>query len=88
MCERGGAGEFGTGFVEAAQFFEEVGADGGQEVVGLERRFGNEIVDEFEPGLRAESHGDGDGAIEFDDRRGRELGQGFVDGGDAGPVGF
>ncbi len=88
MCERGGAGEFGAGFVEAAQFFEEVGADGGQEVVGLERRFGNEIVDEFEASLRAEGHGDGDGAIEFNDRRGREPGQGFVKGGDAGPGGF
>lgn len=57
-------------------------------MVGLERRFGNEVVDEFEASLRAEGHGDGDGAIEFNDRRGREPGQGFVKGGDAGPVGF
>ena len=65
--ERGGACEFGLSFDETAEFEEEVAADAGQEMVRLERGFGGEGVEEFEAGGGTEGHGEGHGAIQFDD---------------------
>src|SRR5690349_11162531 len=57
-------------------------------MVVLQRRIGREGVDEFEAGGGAVGHGDGDGAIEFDDGGCREMRKLFVEAGDARPIRF
>jgi hypothetical protein len=86
--EGSGASEFGLGFGEAAEFEEEVAADAGQEMVRLERGLGGECVQEFEARGGTEGHGEGDGAIQFYDGRGREVGERLVERHNARPVGF
>ena len=86
--EGSGALEFGAGFVEAVEFLEQVGADAGQEMVGLERGLVEEGVDEIESGLRTISHRDSDSAVEFDDGRWNELDKRIVEGNDAAPIGL
>ena len=86
--EGGGAFEFGAGFVQTVEFFEEVGADAGEEMVGLQEWLIDESVDEVEAGLWAEGHGDGHGAIQFDYGGWDKLGEGIVEGNDARPVRF
>jgi hypothetical protein len=43
--EGGGAGELLLGFGEAAELEEEIAADAGQKMIGLERRLGRERID-------------------------------------------
>jgi len=45
LGESGGAGEFVAGFLEAAEFGEEIAPDGGKQVIALERRLGEESVE-------------------------------------------
>lgn len=87
LGEGSSAFEFHACFAEAAELFEEIGANAGQEMVGLEGRFREEGIDEFESGLRTGSHGDGDGAIEVDDRGRSKSGKLVVERDDTGPVG-
>jgi hypothetical protein len=88
LGEGGSALELHFGFREAPELEEEIAADGGQQMVVLERRFGGELVDHFQASGRAVGHGHSDAAIQFDDGRGRELGESVIQGDNAGPVCF
>ena len=61
---------------------------GVRQVVGGERHFGEHGLDLRESGFRAVAHGDGDGAVERDDRRGLALQQPVIQARDPRPVGF
>jgi len=61
--ERGGAGKFFLRFGEAAEFGEEIAADGGEQMIAFEGRLGGECVYDFEAGRRTGRHCDGYGAI-------------------------
>jgi len=87
LGEGGGEFELSSGFVVAAEFTEEVGADAGEEVVSVEEGVGGESFYEVEGGLGAVGHGDGYGAIELDDRGWGQVSQFGIEGYDAGPVG-
>ncbi len=67
LRQPGGALEFGAGFVEAAEFAEQVGADAGKQMVILQRGLVGDGVDDGESSGGAFGHADRDGAIEFDD---------------------
>ncbi len=65
----GGAFEFGLGLVEPAELGERRSAlDARQQVVVLQRRLVEQLVDEIEAGLRPERHRQRDRAVELDDR--------------------
>ena len=85
--ERGRALEIRARLVEAAELHEEVAAHRRQEMVVLEGRLGGERIDESQPFRRAESHGDGDRAIQLDDGGRRDLRERVVERRDARPVG-
>ena len=68
LGEGGGEFELSSGFVVAAEFTEEVGADAGEEVVSVEEGVGGESFYEVEGGLGAVDHGDSYGSVELDDR--------------------
>ena len=59
-------------FGESPHLHQQVSANTGEKMVARER--GCEGVYELEAGLGAVSHGDGYGAVEFDDGGGDELG--------------
>src|SRR5216684_165924 len=86
--ERCGALELRPCLGEAAELEKKIAADAGQEVVGLERRLRGERVNELETRCRTECHGEGDRAIQLDDRRRHSLGERVVERGDALPVRF
>src|SRR5437667_362928 len=73
---------------EAPELEKKVSANAGQEVVGLERRFRNERVDELEPRRRTEGHGVRDRAIQLYDWRGRKPGERVIERSDSPPVRF
>src|ERR1700733_10276107 len=87
-CEPSGALELGAGFVEPAEAEEQLGTHAGEAMVVRERRLGGELFNKREAICRAEGHGDGDGAIELDDRRGLALRERCVERGNALPVGL
>src|SRR5262249_61445955 len=72
----------------ASEAAKEIGAGGREEVVVGELAVGFDLVDELEPYLGAEGHGDGDRPVEVDDRGGDELAEPVVEDDDLGPVGF
>ena len=67
---------------------EQIGAGGVIEVIRIEFAGDAEAVDQrqavFEPG----THGDRDGVVQRDDRRGLERGENGIERGDLGPVGL
>ena len=67
--ERCGALELRLCVGEAPELEEKVAADAGQEMIGLERRFRDERVDELETRGWTEGHGESDGAIQLHDGR-------------------
>jgi hypothetical protein len=77
-------GIFGVG--GSAEATEEFGACGMGEVIVGQIAAGEDGVDEIEAGLWAIAHGDGDGAIELDDRRGFDAREKIVEGDDLVPV--
>ena len=79
--------ELRTRYIEAAELGEQIGADCGQQVVGLQRRVVEQSVDDLEAGGGSERHAGRDTAIQLDLRRRRELGERVVEGDDAWPVG-
>src|SRR5262245_63952800 len=72
VSERRGAFELLARFVIATEFSEKVTAYARQQVVSLERWFRGQFINEFKSRLRAERHADRDGAIQLNDRRGRD----------------
>ena len=67
----GGALELDLRLFHAAELGQEIAADARQQVIILQRRFVDQLIDEIQPGLRAEGHRQGDRAVELDDGRGR-----------------
>src|SRR5690348_2056740 len=63
-----GAREFGPGLLEAPQLEEQVPAHAGQEMVVLERRFGDQGIRDFEARRGPERHPVRHGAVELDHR--------------------
>ena len=66
--ERGRALELLAGLVRAAEPGEQVGPDRGEQVVAAQRGVALEGIDDRQGLGRAVGHGDGDGAVELDDR--------------------
>jgi hypothetical protein len=76
--------------IRPAQPGEQVAADRGQQMVAPQGRVAREGIDDGEgPGRAgcAVRHGDGDGAVELDDRGRVEPAEGVVEADDATPVG-
>ena len=85
--ERRGALQLLARFAVPSQADQQVGADAGQPVVLLEGGLGGQCVHELEAGLGAERHARGDGPVELDHRRRRNLRERVVQGDDLLPVG-
>src|ERR1041384_6886798 len=80
--------ELGARLAEPPQLLQEIAAHARQEMIGLEHRLRRQRIDDLEPGLGPEQHGEGDGAVELDDRRRRDLAERAVESDDARPVGL
>jgi len=86
--ERCGALEFPARSVVAREFEEQIAAHPREQMVGIERSFGAELIDEVEPDRRAVRHAERNGAVEFDRGRWDEFGKTVVPCGDPFPVCF
>jgi len=86
LRQAGGPFEFGLRFRVPAQLRQQVAAHAGQQVVGAQRGHVQQGVGEGQARLRTIRHAQRDGAVQFHDGGGHQLGQCIVQGGDAGPV--
>jgi hypothetical protein len=59
--------EFGSGLVAPAELDEQVATNAGEEMVIAQGGLVGDLVQQFEAGLGAEGHAEGDGAVELDD---------------------
>ena len=59
--------ELPDGLGVAAKPVEQVGAGGGQQVIGAQCRLVSDVVDERQAGFRSVRHCDSDGPVERDD---------------------
>src|ERR1700759_1632586 len=78
--QRGSALELGARFGKATEFVEEVAANTGEQMVVFQLATRLKLIDQCKAGGRSFRHGDGDGAVEVDDRRRRytqQLGVNF-----------
>ena len=71
----------------ASELGKQIAADARQQVIVLEHGLGRQRVDDAQPGLGAEQHGQRHGAVELDDRRRHDLRQLPVETDDARPIG-
>ncbi len=63
LRHRSGALEFTASLIGTPQLGEQIAAHTGKQVVILEQRLGGECIDDAQPGLGAEQHGERDGAV-------------------------
>ncbi|HEY5398064.1 MAG TPA: hypothetical protein VIL16_22000 [Trebonia sp.] len=88
--ERGRALEFPARRLGPAEAGEQVGPDRREQVVAAQRGVACQGIDDGQGlgrAVGAVGHGDGDGAVELDDRGRGERAEGLVERDDAGPVG-
>src|SRR4029453_13189251 len=85
-CERRCKLEFFAGFIGPSEFRKQVAAHAGQKVISAQGRFRGERIDNAESGLWPYSHGERDGAVQLDDRRGGQVGELFIERDDARPI--
>src|SRR5262245_45772708 len=71
--------ELRSRFAEPADLEQQVSPDAGQEMVVFEGRLRDERVYDLQSGGWSEGHPVGDGAVQVDDRRGRELGERVIE---------
>src|SRR4051794_7317044 len=79
--------ELGAGLVGAAEPGEQLAADAREQVRAREVAGLGQRIDQRQGCGRSAGHGDGDGAVELDDRRAGERVEGVVQQDDAVPVG-
>src|SRR5882724_13338817 len=80
--------ECGTGFIVTAELAEQITADAAEEMIGLERGFAYQAVHDRQRRFRSLGHADGNGAVEFNDRRTNQSCELRIKRGYAQPVGL